>query len=157
MGHIPREIYRHVYYFIKTEGGFVDRLVIPTKYCQSPISSGGLEIPFLLKFSCMEQTTFENMKNFVDTLYDHNYSGVNDKGSSGEEAAIAIETDQSKPVSHTAADQSKPVSCTDSRSEEEEDFNVDLNFDEPIDLAINKFSVFKIEFQKNKLSFLTYL
>ena len=25
MGHIPRDISRHVYYFIKTEGGFVRR------------------------------------------------------------------------------------------------------------------------------------
>ena len=40
--------------------------------------------------------------------------------------------------SFTAADQSKMVSCTDSSSEEEEeDFHVEVNFDEPIDLAIN--------------------
>ena len=36
----------------------------------------------------------------------------------------------------TAADQSKLVSYTDC-SREEEDFHVDVNFDEPIDLAIN--------------------
>ena len=35
----------------------------------------------------------------------------------------------------TAADQSKLVSYTDSSSEEE-DHHVDVNFDEPIDLAI---------------------
>ena len=65
-------------------------------------------------------------------------SGVNDKESSDEEeVAIVIETDQSKPVSHTAAYQSKLVSYTDSNSEEEEDLHVDVNFDEPIDLAIN--------------------
>ena len=50
---------------------------------------------------------------------------------------------------HTAADQSKLVSYTDSSSEEE-DLHVLVNFDEPIDLAINQFSIFKIEFQKNK-------
>ena len=54
-----------------------------------------------------------------------------------EEAAIFIETDQSKPVSHTAAGQSKLVSYTESSSEEEEDLYVEVNFDEPIDLAIN--------------------
>ena len=43
-----------------------------------------------------------------------------------EEAAIVIETDQSKPVSYT-----------ESSSEEEEDLYVEVNFDEPIDLAIN--------------------
>ena len=38
------------------------------------------------------------------------------------------------------------VSYTDSSSEEEKDLNVNLNFHEPIDLAANQFSVFKIEF-----------
>ena len=39
------------------------------------------------------------MKNFVDSLYDYDYSGVNDGDSSDEEeATIVIETDQS--VSH---------------------------------------------------------
>ena len=33
-----------------------------------------------------------------------------------------------------------------SEEEEEEDFRIDVNFDEPIDLTINWFSVFKIEF-----------
>ena len=79
------------------------------------IPSGGLEIPLLLKFSCPEQKTFEKMKNFVDSLYDYDYSGVNDKESSDEEeAAIVIETDQLKLVSYT-----------DSSSEEEEDLHVE--------------------------------
>ena len=77
------------------------------------------------------------MKNFIDSLYDYEYSRVIDEGSSDEEeAAIVIETDQLKPVSHTAADHSKLVSYTESSSEEE-DLHVDVNFDEPIDLAIN--------------------
>ena len=127
--HIEREISRHVYYIIKTEDGFVTGTVISTKYRPSPIPSGRLEIPLLLKFSCKEQKTFEKMKNFVDSLYDYEYSGVNDEESSDEEeAAIVIETDQSKPVSHTAADQSKLVSYAGSSSEEE-DLHVDVNFD----------------------------
>ena len=69
---------------------------------------------------------------------DYDYSGVNDEESSAEgEAAIIIETDLSKPASHTPADQSKLVSYTDSSSEEEEDLHVDVNFDEPVDLTIN--------------------
>ena len=68
------------------------------------------------------------MKNFVDSLYGYDYNGVSDEESSNkEEAAIVIETDQSKPVSHTAADQSKLVSYTGSSSEEEEDLHVDVN------------------------------
>ena len=97
----------------------------------------GMEIPLLLKFSCPEQKTFEKVKSFVDSLYDYDYSGVNKKETSDkEEAAIVIETDQSKSVSHTTADYSKLVSYTDSSSEEE-DLHIDVNFDEPIDLAIN--------------------
>ena len=49
---------------------------------------------------------------------------------------------------HMANDQSKLVSYTNSSSEE--DLHIDVNFDEPIDLAINQFSVFKIEFQRNR-------
>ena len=82
---------------------------------------------------------WKKMESLVDSLYDYNYSGLNDEESSDEvEAAIVIETDQWKPVSHTVTDQSKLVSCTDSRSEEEEEYlHVDVSFDEPIDLAIN--------------------
>ena len=90
------------------------------------------------------------MENFVDFLLNYEYSGVNDEESSDEEeATIAIETDQSKPVSHTVADQPTLISYTDS-SREEEDLHVDFNFDEPIDFAINQFSVFRVEFQRNK-------
>ena len=64
------------------------------------------------------------MKNFVDSLYDYDRSGVKDKESSDEEeAAIVIENDQSKPVSRNSG--------------EEEDLHVEVNFDEPVDLAIN--------------------
>ena len=87
---------------------------------------------------CPDQKTSEKMKNFVDSLYDYDYSGAKDEESSDEEEAeIVIKTDQSKPVSYTASDQSKLVSYIDSCSEEEEDLHVDYNFDESIDLAIN--------------------
>ena len=36
VGHIPREISRHVYYFIKTEDGFANGSVISIKYRPSP-------------------------------------------------------------------------------------------------------------------------
>ena len=84
-------------------------------------------IPLLLKFSCPEQKTFEKLKNFVDSLYDYDYSGVNDEESSDEEVAIVIEIDLSKLVSYTDS----------SSEEEQEDPHFDVNFDEPSDLAIN--------------------
>ena len=85
------------------------------------------------------EKTFEKTKNFVDSLYDYDYTGVKDEESSDEEeVAIVIETDQSKQVNHTASDQSKLVSYTDSSSEEEEkNLHVGANFDEPINLTIN--------------------
>ena len=79
---------------------------------------------------------FKNLKD-VDSLYDYDYSTFSNEESSDEEqAAIVIETDQSKPFSQTVVDHSKLISYTDSSSEEE-DLHVDVNFDEPIDLAIN--------------------
>ena len=84
VGHIPREVSRHVYYFIKTEGIFVNGSVISTKYLPSLIPSGGLEVPLLLKFSCPEQKTFEKMKKFVGSLYDYDFCGVNNEESSDE-------------------------------------------------------------------------
>ena len=44
---------------------------------------------------------------------------------------------------------SKLVTYTDSRSQEEEDLHADKTFDEPIDLTINYFSLFKIESERN--------
>ena len=88
-----------------------------------------------------EQKTFEKMTKFVDSLQDYQCSGVNcEESSDQEEAGIVIETDQSKPVSHTTTDQSKPVShtatdqsklvsCIDNSSEEEkEDLHLTLIF-----------------------------
>ena len=51
------------------------------------------------------------------------------------------------------ADRSKLVSYTGSSNEEEEDLHVNVNFDEPIDLAINYLSAFKTEFQSNSQAF----
>ena len=75
-GYIPRKISPHVYYFISREDGFVNDSVISTKYRPLLIPSGGLKIPLLLKLSCPEQKTFEKMNNFVDCLYDYDYSGL---------------------------------------------------------------------------------
>ena len=86
----------------------------------------------MFKFSCPEQKTLEKIKNLVYSLYNYDYSGVNEEESSDEEeTVIVIETDQSKPVSHTEADQLKLVSYNDSSGEEEEDIHVHVNFDVP--------------------------
>ena len=74
VGHIPREISRHVYFFITSEGGVVKGHALSTTYQPSTIPSGGLEIP-LLTFSCSRFVTFQKMKEFVTTLYNYEYSG----------------------------------------------------------------------------------
>ena len=76
LGHIPKEISRRVEHFIKTECIFVNCLVIPTKYHSLSISSCGLEIPLLFKFSFPEQKAFEKIKHFLESLYGYEYSGV---------------------------------------------------------------------------------
>ena len=76
VGHIPGEISRHVYFFIKSEGGSVNETVISTKYHTSPIPASGLEIPLLLTFSCSKAINFGKMKTFVLTLYDYNFNGT---------------------------------------------------------------------------------
>ena len=63
---ISQKISLHTYRFIKTECASV----ISTKYPSLPITSGGLEIPLLLKFSCPEQKMFQKMKNFLNSFYE---------------------------------------------------------------------------------------
>ena len=86
VGHIPREISRHVYFFIKKEGGLITRSVLSVKYRPSPIPSGGLEIPLLLKFCCSKFIVFKKMKQFVKELYDYEFAGeIKDEESEDEE------------------------------------------------------------------------
>ena len=75
VGHIPREISRHVYYFIKEEGGHVDGTVLSLQYRPSPIPTGGLEIPLMLQFSCSRLSTLYKMRTFVRTLYKYDFEG----------------------------------------------------------------------------------
>ena len=52
VGHVPREISRYIYFFIKKENGKITGNVKSLNYKPSPISSGGLEIYLQLTFSC---------------------------------------------------------------------------------------------------------
>ena len=66
VGHIPREISRHVHFFIKTEGGKVIGHVKSLTYRPSPIPSGGLEIPLQLTFTCDDKLTLDLMNGFCE-------------------------------------------------------------------------------------------
>ena len=102
VGHIPREISRNVYFFIKSEGGSVNGIVISTKYRTSPIPAGGLEIPLLLTFSCSKATNFGKRKTFVQTLYDYNFNGtvIEEENSDDENEIIVINESDSRTVSN---------------------------------------------------------
>ena len=99
---------------------------------------GDLKFRCCLNFRAYHRRCLEKWKTYANSLYGYDYSALNNEESSDEEkATIVIETDQSKWVSHTATDQSKLVSYTGSSNEEEQDLHIDVNFDEPVDLAIN--------------------
>ena len=46
--HIPREVSRYTYFYIKEEWGSIDGSVFSTRYHPSPISSGGFGIPLTM-------------------------------------------------------------------------------------------------------------
>ena len=75
VGHIPREISRHVYYFLKEIGRKVDGHVFFTQYRPSPIPAGGLEIPLLLNFKSPRYITHQKMKDFLSKLYSWDFEG----------------------------------------------------------------------------------
>ena len=84
VGHLPREISRHVHFFIKTEGGKVKGTVKSLLYRASPIPAGGLEIPLMLKFENKDPETLDIMHGFVKSLYDWNFDGKRKEGESNE-------------------------------------------------------------------------
>ena len=68
VGHIPREISRYVYFFMKEENGKVFGTLKSLKYKVSPIPSGGLEVPVLLIFSCKEKWVIDTMEEFTQNF-----------------------------------------------------------------------------------------
>ena len=73
VGHMPREISRHVFFFLSSEGGTIDGTVLSTRYRLSPIPAGGLEIPLWLTFRSPNLSTHHKMRDFVQKLYDYEY------------------------------------------------------------------------------------
>ena len=71
VGHIPRDISRHVFFFLKEENGRIERSVHLTNYwpCQIP---AGLEIPLLLTFKSTCFVMHQKMKNLC-----HHYISMN--------------------------------------------------------------------------------
>ena len=76
VGHIPREISRYVYFFIKEEGGKVIGTLKSLAYKPSPIPSGGLEVPLTLTFLCPKKVILDEMEEFVENFYSFTYTGI---------------------------------------------------------------------------------
>ena len=74
VGHIPREISRYVYFFIKEENGNVSGTVKSLKYELFPIPSGGLEVPLLLKFYAKDKWIVDTMEELVLNFYSYECS-----------------------------------------------------------------------------------
>ena len=66
--HIPREVSRHTYFYIK-EGGRIDGSVLSTHYRPLPVPSGGLEIPLMMTFRSSRYITHQKMKEFMTNRY----------------------------------------------------------------------------------------
>ena len=80
VGHIPRKISRYVYFFIKEENGNVSETLKSLKHKLSPIPSGGLEVPLLLKFSAKDKWVVDTIDEFVLNFYSYgNLSIVNNE------------------------------------------------------------------------------
>ena len=74
-GHIPREISRYIYCFIKKEEGSITVKILSVKYRSSSIPSEGLEISLILKVNSSKSITFLNMKQFVNEHYEYEFTG----------------------------------------------------------------------------------
>ena len=103
VGHIPREISRHVYFFLKDENGHIDGTVKSIDYRPSPIPAGGLEVPLTLNFKSPHYITHTKMKEFMSTLYSFDYNGnkedEKDESSSDEEINLLINESSEKSQS----------------------------------------------------------
>ena len=61
VGHVPREISRNIYIFIKKENGKMTGNVKLLNYKPSPIPSGLFEMPLQLTFSCLVEWVGDKM------------------------------------------------------------------------------------------------
>ena len=87
VGHISREISRHVHFFMETEDGRINEHAKSLTCRPSPIPSGGLEILIQLTFSCRQTDTLEIMNAFVNILYNWSYTGIVNPEENDEENA----------------------------------------------------------------------
>ena len=69
VGHLPRIIWKYIYFFIKKEGGTISNNVKSLNYKPSPVPSESLEVPLQLIFSCSKKQVWNKIKDFINNLY----------------------------------------------------------------------------------------
>ena len=96
VGHIPREISIHVFFFLKEENGRIEGTVHSTTYWPSPVPAGGLEIPLMLTFKSTRFVTHQKMKDFMTSLYSYEYEPqeINSKDEENDDINFIIEQDE---------------------------------------------------------------
>ena len=124
MGHIPREISRYVYFFIKEENGKVLGTSKSLKFKVSPILSGGLEVPLSLTFSCKEKWVIDTMEEFVENSFEcsGNLPSTDDTNASNDEEDNDYYT--------------ITLGMEDVKEEKDEPEQVDLKIDNNLDIPI---------------------
>ena len=127
VGHIPREISRHVFFFLKEENERIEGTVYSTKYRPSPIPAGSLEIPLMLTLKSTRFVTHQKMKDFMASLYSYEYEPqeINSKGEENDDINFIIEQDEDEEDSEVVLKpkkRKKPpiISETSSESSENE-------------------------------------
>ena len=110
VGHVPRDISRYIYFFIRKENGKTTGSVKSLNYKPSPIPSGGLEIPLQLTFSCPVEWVQDKMKDFIDNFYSYDFNRILHNDESSDDIDIrkcyVVEDDDDEEE----ADIMKPVS-----------------------------------------------
>ena len=106
VGHVPREISRFVYFFIRDEGGNVEGTLLSTRYRPSPIPAGGLEVPLKLEDEMedginidivVESGETKNEGDDDDQKYDNEHgSGDNDDDEQDNDEENEEENDSSE-------------------------------------------------------------
>ena len=128
VGHIPREISRYIYFFIKEENGNVSGTLKSLKYKPSPIPSGGLEVLLLLKFSAKDKCVVDTMEEFVLNFYRGNLSIDNneyDDEYDDDYQAIMIESEE---TSSQETEAQSEIQETESQETETESQSSNIDF-----------------------------
>ena len=77
VGHIPREISRHVYFFLKEESGNLEGFIFSGKCRPSPILVGELEITLMLSFKSPRYFTHQKIKKLFAQLFSWDFEAKN--------------------------------------------------------------------------------